>query len=99
MGVCPWHELIDVVGEVSFRELRKKVAQICKGFDAVHLAWANETGKALPVAAALVISCKKRIAAVYDRAADSVYDNVVIDVDAPVIENHPAAVITHGVCT
>lgn len=50
LGACPWHEGIDVAGEVAVGQLSEQVAQIGIGFDAVHLAGANETGEASPVA-------------------------------------------------
>lgn len=38
LGGRPWHEGIDVAGEVAVGQLREQVAQIGIEFDAVHLA-------------------------------------------------------------
>jgi hypothetical protein len=38
LGACPWHEGIDVAGEVAVGQFSEQVAQIGIGFDAVHLA-------------------------------------------------------------
>ena len=56
LGACPWHEGIDVAGEVAVGMLRKQAAQIGIGLYAGDLACANETGGAGPVAAALIRS-------------------------------------------
>jgi len=76
---------------------REQIAQIGIGFDVVHLAGRggaensvgrcfppnDQAGEADPVAPALIVAGMERIAAVHDGAADGVFDQVGVDVDAP----------------
>lgn len=54
LGVGPGHQRIDVLVEVAIGQLGEQIAQISIGFDAVHLACADQAGEAGPVAATLV---------------------------------------------
>ena len=70
------------MGEMAVGELREQIAHIGIGFDAVHLARADQAGEAGPVPAALVMTGEQRVAAVHGRAADGVFHEVGINVDA-----------------
>ena len=75
-------------------EADKEIAQISVGVDAVHFARADETGKPGPIAAAIVMTSKKRIASIHGRAAYSIFHQIGIDVDLAVIQEQPEAVLT-----
>lgn len=53
-------------GEVTLGEAREQIAEIGIGFDAVHLACADQAGEAGPVARPLVMACEERIATCVD---------------------------------
>jgi hypothetical protein len=93
-GVGPGHERVDVLVEVAIGQLGEQIAQISIGFDAVHLACADEAGEAGPVAATFVMSGEECIAAFHGRAADGVFDKVGVDVDMAIVEEQPEAVLT-----
>lgn len=75
-------------------ELREQIAQKRIGFDTVHFAGANQAGEASPVTTTFVMASEERIAAVHGRAADGVFDEVGVDVDATILEEQPEAVLT-----
>lgn len=78
---------------MAIGQLDEQIAQIGIGFDAVHLAGADQAGEAGPIAPALVMAGEERIAAVHGRAADGVFHEVGVDVDAPVLKEQPEAVL------
>ncbi|PXW66327.1 hypothetical protein C7964_11058 [Loktanella sp. PT4BL] len=54
LGIGPWHQGVDVAGEVAVGPLGEEIAHVGIWFDAVHLACADEAGEAGPIAATLV---------------------------------------------
>ena len=63
--IGPGHERVDVLVEMAIGQLGEEITQIGIGFDAVHLACADQAGEAGPVAATFVMAGKERIAAVH----------------------------------
>jgi len=86
MSVCPWHQRVDVAGEMTIGQLCEQIAQIGIGLDALHLAGCDQAGEAGPVSAAFVVTGEERIAAVHGRAADGVFHEVGVDVASVPIE-------------
>ena len=94
LGMGPWHQRVDVLGEVTVGDADEEVAQVSIRLDAIHFAGADQAGEAGPVAAALVMACEQCIAAVHGRAADGVFHQVGVDVDATIVEEQPEAILT-----
>ena len=69
----------------------EEIAQIGIGLDAVHLAGADQAGEAGPITTALIVPRKKCVSTVHGRAADSVLDQIGIDVDAAIVKEEPEA--------
>ena len=86
-GVCPRHELSDVLVEMAVGQPGEQILEVGIGFDAVHLGCADQGGEAGPVSAALVMASKKRVAAVHGRAADGVLDQIGVDVDVAIAKD------------
>lgn len=90
----PWHQRVDAFVEVSLGEAGKEISQVGIGFDAVHLAGADQTGEAGPVSTALVMTGEESVASVNGRAADRVLDEVGVHVDAAIFQEEPEAVLS-----
>src|SRR5690606_30018412 len=75
-------------------EADEEIAQIGIGFDAVHPACADETGKARPIASTFIVTSKKRISTLHGRTAYGIFNQVGIYVDMAVIKEQPEAVLT-----
>lgn len=63
-------------------EAGEEVAQIGVGLNAVHFTSADQAGKPGPIAAPFIVPCKERIAAVHGGAADRVFHQVGVDIEA-----------------
>lgn len=66
---------------MAIGQFREKVPQVGIGFDAIHLAGADQAGEAGPVFSALIMAREQSVAAVHGRAADRVFHQVGVDVD------------------
>jgi len=93
LRISPWHEGVDIFGEVAICEADEEIAQIGVRFNAIHLGSADQAGEAGPVPTALVVPGKQRIAAVHGRAAYGVFDEVGVDVDAAIVQEEPEAIL------
>ena len=71
----------------------EQIAQVGVGFNTIHLAASDQTGKSGPVTATFIVAGKERIAAVHGRASDRVFDEVGVDVDVAVVQEQPEAVL------
>ena len=91
--MSPGHQRVDILVEMAVGELGEEIAQVGVGFHAVHLAGSDQAGEAGPVPAALVVTGKKRVAAVHGRAADGVFHEVGVQVDTAIVEEEPEAVL------
>ena len=56
LGMGPWHQRVDVLGEGTVGDAGEEVAQVSIGLDAIHLAGADQAGEACPVPATLIAS-------------------------------------------
>lgn len=89
----PWHQGINVFGEVAVCETGEEVAQIGVGLNAVHFTSADQAGKPGPIAAPFIVPRKERIAAVHGGSADCVFHQVGVDIDVAVVQEQPEAVL------
>ena len=60
--------------------------EICEGFDTVDLAGFDQRSDAAPSDTASVVSGKEGVFAIEGDGADQVFDPVVIDFDAPIMQ-------------
>lgn len=56
LRIGPWHEGVDIFGEMTVCEADEEIAQIGVGLNAVHLAASDQTGEPGPIAAVLVMT-------------------------------------------
>lgn len=75
--------------EMAVGDPGEEIDQVAIGLDPVHLATADQAGKARPRPAARVVACEECVAAVHGWAADGVLDQVGVDV--AVLQKQPEA--------
>ena len=92
--MSPRHQRVDVFIEMTAGQLRKQVFQIGIWLDAIHFAGADQAGEARPVSTAFVVPGKKRVAAIHCRAADGIFDEIRVDVDATITKEEPEALFS-----
>jgi len=100
-GVGPGHYVIDVLVEMAVRQFREQVLHVGIRFDAIHFAGTDQACKARPVPAAFIMASEQGVATIHGRAADGIFDEVGIDVDAAIVKEEPEALfpaqhIRHG---
>ena len=59
LGMGPWHQRVDVLGEVTVGDADEEVAQVSIRLDAIHFAGADQAGEACPVPATLIVSSEE----------------------------------------
>ena len=78
---------MDVFVEVAVGQLGQEIAKVGVGLNGARLAGADQAGEAFKVPAALVMAGKEGVTSVHGRAADGVFDQVGIHVDAAIVED------------
>jgi hypothetical protein len=85
-SVCPRHEIVDLTAGMHVDDFGQNICDVGLRIDAVEFARLDERRDDRPVLTAAVRACKKSVLAVERDRSDDALNDVVVDLDAAVVE-------------